>query len=100
MNYQQITKKANELHNAGTKIKYFDMVLHFSLQDLKESRLKEITEAHVYELLSLMTDYLDNCYHVSAYDAADAITNCINKYGVEVFLANGEQLMIDELCCM
>lgn len=87
MKFNDLYKKATDLFEQRVEIKFYEMVLCYSLEELFTNNDEiQLTEPQFQELLECMTDYLADCTHISAWDVADAITKVIDKHGIEKFI--------------
>ena len=97
MNFTTLNNRASKLMKEGHKSKFYEMVLCYGLENLCENDTdKFINENQFDELLAVISDYLEDCYHVSVYDAVDGCINCIKEVGIDAFLkdcdSNGDML--------
>jgi len=113
LNYKQLQAKADAMKNA--KHNFYTYVLAYSMQYLedKDGRYKHVTEEEFQELLAIMEDYLEDCFHVSAWDCGDALANCISEHGARDVIDNyncegkyadrdydEDSFLVEELCNM
>ena len=103
MKYNELNQRASKLMAERHRIKFYEMVLCYGLENLYDDEdFEEITEDQFNELLSVIYDYLDDCYHVSVYDAVDGCISCIEEVGIEVFLedCNSCGTMLEDKMCL
>lgn len=90
MKYSELDTRAMQLFKAGHEVKFYEMVLCFSLQNLFEDDNEiELSNHQFDKLLSEMTSYLADNYHISPWHVADAIVELIKKHGVDAVI-NGD----------
>lgn len=95
MKFIEVDSKALKLMKEHHEIKFYEMILCFSLEELYDSAADTnseeeipVTEAQFEGLLNCMVNYLADDYHVSPWHVADAITNLIRKYGASKTLTD------------
>ena len=99
MTFNELNDRAFNLHRQGIKSKYYEMILYYGLEDLEQEYMDQLTDGIIKILLSLVENYLDDCYQVSPYEVVDSVVICINEMGLIGFLdSDMEQELINELC--
>ena len=87
MKFNDLHKKATDLFEQRVEVKFYEMVLCYSLEELfVDNDEIQLTDEQFSDLLDCMTDYLADCTHISAWDVADAITKVIGTHNVEKFI--------------
>lgn len=90
MKYSELDTRAMQLFKAGHEVKFYEMVLCFSLQNLfEDSDEIELTETQFSDLLSEMVDYLADNFEESPWFVADALVAMIKSNGIDAVL-NGD----------
>ena len=104
MKYENLNNRANQLRKEQVESSFYEMVLCYGLESLCDNIEQEVVSDEQFnELLSIMYNYLQDCYRVAPWDVADAITNLIKEIGIDAFLNdchNNGSLLEDELCNM
>ena len=95
MKFIELDSKSIKLMKEHHEVKFYEMILCFSLEELYDSDADTnsedeipVTEAQCEGLLNCMVNYLADDYHVSPWHVADAITNLIRKHGAAKTLAD------------
>jgi hypothetical protein len=100
MKFNEVENRAKELMEQGHEVKFYEMVLCFSLEELfTEAEEISLSEHQFNRLLNEMTCYLADDYHESPWHVADALVALVKKYGAESVI-NGEcgNALEAELC--
>lgn len=89
MKFADFDKRATKLFKEHHEVKFYEMILCYSLEALFESDEEtDIPEYQYNGLLNCMVNYLADNYHVSPWHVADALTALIRKYGIEKTIAD------------
>ena len=101
MTFYEIDSRATELWKEHHEVKFYEMILCYALEELfEDSEEIELSDYQFNELLSCMTNYLADDYHVSPWLVADAIVNAIKSSCVNTVITdfeNGCELIEAEL---
>ena len=95
MKFIELDSKSIKLMKEHHEIKFYEMILCFSLEELYDGDADTnsedeipVTEAQFEGLLNCMVNYLADDYHVSPWHVADALINLVRKHGVEKVIAD------------
>ena len=88
MKFNEVDNRAKELMKQGHEVKFYEMVLCFSLEELfTEADEIELSDYQFNRLLNEMTCYLADNYHESPFHVADALVALVKKYGAEAVIS-------------
>ena len=91
MKFNEVNNRAQELMKQGHEVKFYEMVLCFSLEELfTEADEIELSDYQFNELLSGMVNYLADNYHELPWHVADAIVNAIKSSCVNTVITDFE----------
>ncbi len=84
MKFEDVNNRATELFKENHEVKFYEMVLCFSLEELfNETEEISLSEHQFNKLLNCMTNYLADDYHESPWHVADALVAVIKKHDVD-----------------
>lgn len=84
MKFEDVNNRATELFKENHEVKFYEMILLFSIEELfTEAEEISLSEHQFNNLLNCMTSYLADDYHVSPWHVADALVAVIMKHDVD-----------------
>ena len=89
MKFSEVDNRAQELMKQGHEVKFYEMILCFSLEELfTEADEIELSDYQFNGLLNEMTCYLADDYHESPFHVADALVVLVKKHGADAVIAD------------